>query len=73
VTVRELIRAVVKVVLLYSEAFQELSVFGGTWRAILDCLANASTCGAKSELLVEAIPEALKNMLLVLGSKVWRR
>ncbi len=64
---RELIRAVVKAVLLYSEPLQELPTFGSTWRAILDCLATAMACGAaKSELLAEAIPEALKNMLLVL-------
>lgn len=70
VTQRELIRAVVKVVLLYAEPFDALPSFGSTWRAILDCLGTAMAGGApKSELLAEAIPEALKNMLLVLSAK----
>lgn len=56
---------------MYAEPLQELPTFGTTWQAILDCLGGAMAGGAaKSELLAEAIPEALKNMLLVLGSKV---
>jgi brefeldin A-resistance guanine nucleotide exchange factor 1 len=39
-------------------------------RSILDCLSLAMANGAsKSEVLAEAIPEALKNMLLSLQSK----
>ena len=64
---RELIRAVVKVVLLFSEPLQALAAFGGVWRAILGMLAAAmGAAKGRSELLAEAIPEALKNMLLVL-------
>ena len=45
--------------------------FGSVWRAILECLGLAMAgCAGKSELLAEAIPEALKNMLMVLQTRV---
>lgn len=41
------------------------------WRSILDVLAAAAAANRKEgEVLAEALPEALKNMLLVLHSKV---
>jgi hypothetical protein len=63
-----LIRAIVKVVLLFSEQLQQLPSFPAVWRAILECVGSAMS--TKSEVLTEAIPEALKNMLLVLKTKV---
>jgi brefeldin A-resistance guanine nucleotide exchange factor 1 len=61
----------VKVVLLFSEQLQQLPAFGSMWRAILECLGSAMTgCSGKSEILAEAIPEALKNMLLVWQTRV---
>ena len=60
-----------QVVLLFSEPLQLLPAFGSVWRAILECLGSAMAgCAGKSEILAEAIPEALKNMLLVLQTRV---
>ncbi len=47
--------------------------FGALWRGILDVLAAAATANRGGEVLGEALPEALKNMLLVLQSKVRAR
>ncbi len=70
-TVHELIRAIVKIVLLFADTLPLLPAFGAAWRSILDCLSLAMASGAgKSEVLAEAIPEALTNLLLVLQSKV---
>mmetsp|Transcript_15487 Transcript_15487/g.33602 ORF Transcript_15487/g.33602 Transcript_15487/m.33602 type:complete len:351 (+) Transcript_15487:264-1316(+) len=68
-TVRELVRAVVKVVLLFTEQLQKLPSWGAAWRAILECMGAAMGAASRSEVLAEAIPEALKNMLLVLHTK----
>ncbi len=48
-----------------------LPSFSSVWRSILDVLAAAAAANRKEgEVLAEALPEALKNMLLVLHSKV---
>ncbi|GFR51100.1 hypothetical protein Agub_g13429 [Astrephomene gubernaculifera] len=97
VTVRELVRALSKMVLLYHSQLESLPSFGSVWRGILEVLAAAAAANtaqvARSgggsggggglsaaavaaapthpagEVLAEALPEALKNMLLVLHSK----
>jgi len=79
VAVRELVRALAKVVLLYAPQMKgevggngaaPLSSWGPAWRGILDCLVAAMTQAApRSELLAEAIPEATKNMVLMLLNK----
>ena len=61
-------------ILLYSEPLQALPSFGSLWRAILEALGSAmSGCAGKSEILAEAIPEAFKNMLIVLSTRVGRQ
>ncbi|PNW80894.1 hypothetical protein CHLRE_07g334100v5 [Chlamydomonas reinhardtii] len=70
VTVRELVRALSKMVLLYHTQLESLATFGAIWRGILDVLAAAAAANRQQgEVLAEALPEALKNMLLVLHSK----
>eukprot|EP00798_Chlamydomonas_sp_ICE-L_P006647 gene6647-3303_t len=68
-TTRELVRAVVKVVLLYADRLQQLPNFCTAWRTVLDTMGQVMTVGKSSEALTEAVPEALKNMLLVLQDK----
>ncbi|KXZ43437.1 hypothetical protein GPECTOR_90g523 [Gonium pectorale] len=74
VTVRELVRALSKMVLLYHTQLHSLGPqpFAAVWRGILDGLAAAAAANKPppaGEVLAEALPEALKNMLLVLHSK----
>ncbi|KAG2488975.1 hypothetical protein HYH03_012417 [Edaphochlamys debaryana] len=70
VTVRELVRALSKMVLLYHTQLEGLASFGVVWRGILDVMAAAAAANRhQGEVLAEALPEALKNMLLVLHSK----
>lgn len=70
----DLFFALAKVILLYSEPLQQLPVFGSVWRAILEALGSAmANCASKSEILAEAIPEAFKNMLIVLTTRVKSR
>lgn len=66
---RELVRCVSKMVLLHHPLLEGLPKFGKIWRDILDALLQ-TLAGNKSEALAEAVPEALKNMLLVLQSQV---
>ncbi|MEW5304445.1 MAG: hypothetical protein WDW36_007055 [Sanguina aurantia] len=67
-TVRELVRCVSKMVLLHHPLLEGLPKFGKIWRDILDALLQ-TLAGNRSEALAEAVPEALKNMLLVLQSQ----
>lgn len=68
VTMRELVRSVSKMVLLFLPQLGPLPLFGALWRTILDILVSV-VVSSKSEVLSEAVPEALKNMLLVLREK----
>ncbi|EFJ51864.1 hypothetical protein VOLCADRAFT_87471 [Volvox carteri f. nagariensis] len=70
VTVRELVRALSKMVLLFHAQLSSLPTFGRVWRGILDVMAVAAAANNRmnGEVLAEALPEAAKNMLLVMHS-----
>ncbi|GIL44250.1 hypothetical protein Vafri_1768 [Volvox africanus] len=70
VTVRDLVRALSKMVLLFHAQLSSLPSFGRVWRGILDVMAGAAVVNSRKdgEVLSEALPEAAKNMLLVLHS-----
>jgi hypothetical protein len=67
-TVQELVRVVSKVVLLHLPLLQQMPTFGALWQKVLELLIHATS--THNEALVEAVPEALKNMLLVMHAKV---
>ncbi|GLC38754.1 hypothetical protein PLESTM_000772100 [Pleodorina starrii] len=72
VTVCELVRALSKMVLLFHPQLASLASFGRVWRGILDVMVGAATANSRrdGEVLAEALPEAAKNMLLVLRSNI---
>eukprot|EP00877_Chromochloris_zofingiensis_P013112 jgi/Chrzof1/8054/UNPLg00099.t1 len=63
-TVRELVRVVTKMILLYLPQLQLSPGFSKLWTAVLHALTAAHASG--SEVLAEAVPEALKNALLMM-------
>jgi hypothetical protein len=68
VTIHELVRVVTKMVLLYLNQLTTTSQWPALWVGVLTALGAAQSCG--SEVLSEAVPPALQNLLLMLHDRV---
>ncbi|CAG0916827.1 unnamed protein product [Notodromas monacha] len=55
-----------KVFLQHLTPLLALPTFTALWLSILDCMEKFLSCDSRTDLLCEAIPESLKNMLLVM-------
>lgn len=67
VTLREMLKAISKLLLLYLTQLRAQPSFGSTWRAHLELLQAGA--GKGSDVLTESVPEATKNLFLVLHAK----
>ena len=67
-TIHELVRVVTKMVLLYLNQLTTTSQWPALWVGVLTALGAAQSCG--SEVLSEAVPPALQNLLLMLHDRV---